>query len=382
MSAAPHKFKFRWLNKKGQPEGLRAKTGTCDGQIIDLDGMRIPIGVIDTIEVEEHNLIFIVEDGQGSHAMVAVAISGGKAQELKSLFDQYRSADWAESRRQRLADQGREAEFRAATCPECRATIDLSGLPATPQFYCRFCDSLLTDPAYGTGPKNESNFRICEGCRMYASPRQYSIGYFYFLVVVYGWTIRRVWCCPMCVKPQAWKMLAGNTPFILGIIPSIVQLTRAYSTDKLSGPFAGLHTANAKAIKGDFAGAISGYQAILQRNPNVAGIHYNLGMALGRRNELPRAAEAFELALRDCANYLPAMEMLAAVYERLGWKEKLNELQVAWEGPGTEPPPVPPRQSDVPGMPAPKQVPPQQQTPGSPFAPDYTPGQTPGDGHG
>ncbi len=363
----PQRFKFKWV-QNGEPTGFRSKQGLLDGENLHLDDITIPIGAIHSVEIRQNYMIFVVPDETGQERGLVIMLTGGSINKLKTALDHSRSGVWAESRRQELIAQGRGSEFRSAVCPNCQATVDLAGMDKTPQVYCRFCDSLLTDPAFGLGPKNEAAFRICESCQMFSAPRQYSIFYFYFLLVVYGWSSRQVWCCPMCFRPEAWKMLLGNAPFVLGVIPATVQLTRAYSSDKLGGEFSGLHKANALAIKGNFAGAIEGYQAILQRAPHSAGIHYNLGMALARRDELPRAAEAFKLALTDCANYLPAAEALSAVYHQLGWTDQLQELQQTWNGPGGAPLDDAVEPAPVEGMPAPKQLPPEGPAPGSPFA--------------
>ena len=125
-------------------------------------------------------------------------------------------------------------------------------------------------------------------------------------------------------------MLLGNFLFILGLPVAIAQLVRCYGSDVVAGPFKGLDTGNLLAKKGDPVGALRLYRGILERVPHSAGVKYNLGMALLTQGDKQRAAEAFELALVDCSNYVPAYQRLKALYLELGQAEELAELERIW----------------------------------------------------
>jgi tetratricopeptide (TPR) repeat protein len=165
---------------------------------------------------------------------------------------------------------------------------------------------------------------------MYSQPTKFTIFYFYFLLVVYGWWSKQTWRCKGCMRGEAWKMFFGNLLFVLGVPVAIVQLLRCYSGSVVGGVFRGLDAANLKARKGDVVGALTGYKAILERVPHSAGIKYNLALALLQQGDERRAAETFELALTDCVNYAPAYRVLSGLYAKLGDQARLKELQEMW----------------------------------------------------
>jgi tetratricopeptide (TPR) repeat protein len=108
----------------------------------------------------------------------------------------------------------------------------------------------------------------------------------------------------------------------------------------VGGAFTGLDRANLRARAGDLRGALEGYRRILERVPHSAGLKYNLGLALLKQGDTARAAETFQLALEDCANYGPAYQALTGCYQQLGETARLAELKALWEEPddggGTE----------------------------------------------
>lgn len=166
---------------------------------------------------------------------------------------------------------------------------------------------------------------------MFSRPKRFTVFYFYFLIAVYGWHSRTTWRCPTCMRPDAWKMLLGNLPFVVGVPVAAVQIARSYSGDVGGGPFAGLDAGNRAARAGRFPAAIEKYRGILERHGHAAGVKYNLGLSLLKQGDKRRAAETFRLALEDCANYGPAYQRLRSLYEELGEREKLAALKAMWE---------------------------------------------------
>ena len=190
----------------------------------------------------------------------------------------------------------------------------------------RYTRSLNSPKPRSTNP-NIDCVNIVECIRDLASSLSFI---FIFLFVVYGFWTKESMRCPACMRGTAWKMFAINLLFVLGTIPSIYQLIRAYASDKVGGVFSGLHTANLKATKRDYSAATKIYQSILERVPVAAGIHYNLGLALVQNQEWERASAAFELSLDDCSNYRYAAGGLTHCYETLGRKEELSSIQKLW----------------------------------------------------
>lgn len=327
---SPLGFKFRYLNEQGQETGFFRKNGSFNGEDLQLDDVEIPVAAIIHVEVRENRMAITVMTEDGSPTGVAIGVSGVATADLQKVINASRSATWAEHHQQKLIEEGRGHEFRVEECPICRATIILSGMPPSPQLYCNFCESLVTVESPQLAPADETGYKLCDECGMFSKPRKYTIFYFYFLLVVYGFSQRTVWRCPGCMRSEAWKMLLGNLLFVIGIIPSIIQLIRSYG-GSVSGPFAGLDDANIRARKGRVAEALKGYEGIMERVPYCAGVKYNIGLGLLQQNDYERASQTFELALDDCANYAPAYGALVHCYESLGEDAKLADLRHQWD---------------------------------------------------
>lgn len=328
----PLAFKFHLLNDQGRQTSFFRKRGLFDGETLWLDGVPIPAAGMLQTAVRENRMaiLFVTVDGDIAHVALNPT-SQQTADELKRRLDIARSGTWAQMHREGLVQRGRGDAYRDARCPRCTATVILTDMPPSPQLYCPFCDSLITTDAVAGPIPGEEKLRLCEECGMYSQPRKFTIFYFYFLLVVYGWWNQTTWRCPGCMRREAWKMFFGNLLFLLGVPAALAQLIRCYSGTIVGGAFRGLDAANLKARKGDIRGALAGYRSILERVPHSAGIKYNLALALLQQGDESRAAEALELALADCSNYVPAYQQLKAVYTRLGAAERLQELTAMWE---------------------------------------------------
>lgn len=325
----PFEFKFKWLNDQGQETGFRSKRGQFDGEMLVLDDVTIPALAIAQVQTRERIMVILVVDGDGNPIQAAFGANPGDLARLKAALDASRSSAWARHHREQLQKEGRGHAYRDEDCPNCGATVVLSDMPRTPQLYCPYCDTLMTaDPAHDP-PPGERDLRICGECQMFSRPQKYTVLYIWFVLVAYGWHSYPTWRCPACMRGTAWKMFFGNLLFLIGTPVALVQLARTYG-GSIRGPFAGLDRANLKARSGDALGALEGYRAILERIPCSAGLKYNLGLALLQQKDKPRAAEAFRVALNDCANYAPAYQQLAACWQELGETEKLAELNRMW----------------------------------------------------
>lgn len=330
---APLKFKFHWLNEKGQQTSVFAKKGEFDGELLTLEKTTLPAAVIVQSVVRDNRMVLAVMTGDEAEPVVTLVIQPSTkkiADELKSELDLARSRVWAEHHRRMLESKGLGHTYRDEECPNCTATLILTDMEPSPQVYCHFCDSLCTCDADSGVRKVERTLRLCEECGMYSSPRKFTIFYFYFLLVIYGFWSKPTWRCPACMRGDAWKMFFGNLPFVIGVPVAVTQLFRSYGGGVLGGDFKGLDTANIRARKGDISGALPLYRSILERVPHSAGVKYNLGLALLTQGDRRRAAETFELALEDCSNYAPAYNQLQNLYKSLGESEKLRELQRVW----------------------------------------------------
>ncbi len=320
-------FKFKFLNEQGQEQGFFSKKGRFDGEVLYLDTSGIPVAAIVHLDNRENRVVLVVAQKQGEPATLMFAVNSGNTLELKAAVGKARSAIWAAAHKEQLNAKGRGHEFNAVDCPHCAATIDLTGHRKSPQVNCSFCNCIsnLSSPK-----KEETTYGLCDECGMYSKPRRFTIFYFYFLLVVYGWSSRSTYRCPACMRGDAWKMLFGNLIFVLGVPVAIVQLIRAYGGADLSAMYRGLDSANIKARKGNLEGAIGEYRKILEQHPHAAGIKYNIGLAFTNQNQLDAAAKTLEAALNDCCNYRPAASLLAHCYEKLGREQQLANLKLEW----------------------------------------------------
>ncbi len=329
-------FKYQVVNDAGQLTSWLAKKGSFDGESIHLDGESFPATSIVMTMLIKKVFVFSVEDTELGARTLSLVMHSGNTQLLRAEVDRIRSAAQVSKAEIAWRSDRQSGAFRKELCPNCSATLNLSSFDATPQIYCDYCDTVYTVPKQPETPANESEYRLCEHCGMYSRPRKFTEFYFYFLFVVYGWWTNDSMRCPACMRGTAWRMLAINFLFVLGILPSVYQLVRAYASDKVSGAFSGLHAANLKATKRNYSAATKIYQSILERVPFAAGIHYNLGLALVQNKEWERASAAFELSLDDCSNYRYAAGGLMHCYETLGRTEELFAMQKQWGNTATE----------------------------------------------
>ena len=330
-SLEPLEFKFQFQDESGNNTSFLRKKGRYDDGELTLDDATIPAAAILECQLLEERIILTMPDGEGGTVSSLIGMPGkSQAADLKKRIDAARSRTWADSYKETLENEGRGAAYREVQCPRCEATVVLSDMPETPQVYCNFCSSLSTDDQ--TPPQREDKHSLCDECGMYSQPSKFTVFYFYFLLVVYGWRSRSKFCCKACMRKDAWKMLFGNLPFILGVPVALTQLVRAYSGGRaVEGAFAGLNAANVAARKENWDKATEGYRRVLEEVGVSAGVKYNLGAALRKAGRDEQAARAFELSLKDCANYTPAYAHLRELLPAIGESDRLAELAKQWD---------------------------------------------------
>lgn len=327
----PLTFKFQFTNNEGQPTSMFSKKGNFDGSVLTLDKRAIPAETILSVERRENRMAVstIISPTEAESLLLSVG-SKSVAKQLKEALDVVRSRHWAEKHRQELTQNGRGGAYRDAECGQCGAVIVLSDMPVTPQVFCPFCDTLATVNATDDVPPNETEFRICDSCHLFSKPQKFTVMYIWFVIVAYGWWTQEKWCCRGCMRGEAWKMFLGNLLFLIGLPFAVVQLVRSYSGAMVGGAFRGLDSGNVRAVRGDVAGALAHYRAILERVPHSAGVKFNLGQGLLKQGQHEHAAKSFEAALQDCANYGPAFGQLRQLYVHLGETQKLKALEFQW----------------------------------------------------
>ena len=193
-------FKFKWIDAAGDEEGFLRKKGSFDGQTLKLDDAELPAEAIISLETHGNRLTLSIHTGESEPTVCAFAVSGVASKRLKGIIDVARSASWAKLEREELEQKGEGHLYREATCQHCTAVITLSRMEDTPQLYCSFCDTLTTVKNPSSAPLGGKSLRICDECGMFSKPAKFTIFYFYFLLVIYGFRQSTNWSCPGCMR--------------------------------------------------------------------------------------------------------------------------------------------------------------------------------------
>ena len=332
-------FKFKYVNEHGNEEGFFAKKGRFTEEALTLDRREIPLPAITKAMRRFDRLILqILVGDQGKTQLVCVAVKGKALVPLLESINRITSMFWAGARREALEKEGRGAEFRFEECPYCHSMIDLSDFEPTVESYCRFCETIVKSD--GSALPKQQDLNTCDQCGYYATPREFGTFYFYFLLVVYGYSYGKKYLCGACCRGEAWKMFFANFLFVLGLPFAVIQLFRVYLRDRNfgGGTYNGLDAANLQASKGKAQAALEAYDRLIRDNGDTAGLRYNRGLALAQANQLEPAAGEFEQAFGLCSNYLPALEPLAHCYGATGQEDKLKALERDWGGEDEAPP--------------------------------------------
>ena len=323
-------FKYRWLDEEGNAVGFFRKSGSFDGDVLQLDDTRIPADAILDLRIRQAKTYFWLRSDSEPAVKFGLMVLGNRFNEIHHSLNRILRHRVSQEERARLARKGDARAFRMQECHQCQAAVVLSGLPVTPQVYCEVCDSLSTIAGSASQVAFERHYRVCGECQMYSHPRKFTTFYLYFLFVIYGFWNKTIFCCPACMRGKAWKMLMVNTLGLVGLPFAMVQLYRAYSRRSVKGPLRGLDDANILASKGKIDQALKGYDQLLDAQPVNAGLKYNVGIGLLQKAELEHAQRMFELSLEDCSNYGPSVYGLMATLEAQGKEQELQSLRRFW----------------------------------------------------
>lgn len=308
-------FKFKFV-RNGQARGLRQKKATLSAQALVLDGEAIPLeDIVDTGTRDKRIVLALAPAADlgektrkellDGHSL-ALEVYKIEAKELEKHIDRYASVIAAERNRQRLeaADQG--DLFRAVACPRCGATIDLSEMDVTPSIYCRFCETVMTKNLEVV--TDGDTYGVCSECSMFDRIRGYTMFYFYFLLVVYGFQYQRRHMCDACAQKAARRALLVNLIFILGVPTAIHNYFKARRGR--DPRFAELAKANALARQGKYVEADKIYGRLMVEYAHHPGILMDQGIGHLYGNDVPGAVDLFNQSLRAASNYAPTWQLL------------------------------------------------------------------------
>jgi hypothetical protein len=297
-------FKFHFL-ADGKVTSVRTKKGRLDDATLTLDAEVIPLAEIVDLLVRDNRMLVTAHKREP----LTLQVYKVKARDLEQQIARRSSALRAEQNKRELEKAGEGSKFRAVICPVCAATINLSGLDRSSYVHCRYCESLLDRDSQVV--HRGDRYRVCDECAMFDRVKGYTEFYFYFLVVVYGFSSKRRHVCDRCAGRIFIKTLLINLIFILGIIPSIVIKIRSLIGREQA--FKKLPAANALAIKGRYAQADPMYLELMQAHPAHPGLLLNQAVGHLNGRDTDQGVALLRQSLRSCANYRPALQLVAAL---------------------------------------------------------------------
>ncbi len=311
-------FKFKYI-KDHKLQGLFAQKGFANEEAITLGKERLIYEDITDSTTRDNRLILAISPTASlsqkvskyliNKAALVLEIYQVKALELERFIDRISSKKQAEITKQKLIEAGEGHLFYAVSCPECEATNDLSRLNQTSYTYCRFCETIFQEHQHLI--TKGAKYRTCDECYMFDRVQGYTEFYFYFLLIVYGYSYKRRYLCDNCANKVFWKTLVTNFLFIVGIIPAIwIKIKSLMSRDS---DFQELPKANALAKQGKYQEADVIYSRLYNRYPNHPGLLMNEGLGHLFGNDLVGGMQRFQRSLRSCSNYSPTIKLIQKI---------------------------------------------------------------------
>lgn len=307
-------FKFKFV-QNGSTKGFFASKGAATADGLKLDKHTLPYECVTDSTNRDSRLILQIDRANPKfpnaltqdlwESSLVLDISGGAAEKLEREIDRHSSKIEAERHKQALEQAGRGREFRVVECPCCAATVDLSEYPTTPYIYCRFCEAVFDKSL--RQQKDAQSYRRCDECGFYDRVQGYGEFYFYFLIILYGFSHKRRHLCDDCGASLANKLLALNALFLLGVPNAIVCAIRARAGKDAT--LSTLSKANHLAKNNKLSQADKLYEQALNFFPNHPGIRYNQAQAYLFSNQGSTCIKHLKLALEACPNYLPAQAL-------------------------------------------------------------------------
>ncbi len=307
-------FKFRFVRNQSTV-GLLAKKATATDRELILD--KEPIDYTDILDStcrdQRIALSIAPETTLGENTrkalradqILVLEVSQGRTNDLERQIDRASSAIQTEQHRQELINAGKADHFHSIQCSNCQAAIDLSDFNRTSYVYCRYCESIIKSSGEVLTPGD--SYRICDECGMFDRVRGYTHFNFYFLLVVYGFSYRRVHVCDNCAVHIAKRALLRNLIFILGVPSAIYMWIKAITGRDPS--LRALAKANALARKGKFEEADEIYVQFSGPYPEHPALLRNRSLGHLYGNNINAAASLLSRSLKSCNNYLPSLQL-------------------------------------------------------------------------
>lgn len=324
MSKLPSQlnFIFRYINESGKTKGWLTVPGSVNEKEIVLKKQLLKYDAILESHCRDRRLILTIDPRKVNNPKISKHLIGenslvleihkAQAKKLKLFIDRVRSRQMAKKHRAKLTFQGDSREFRSVTCPECGSTIDLSLLNKTTYVYCQFCETVF--------PEQEKRkilgvkYRLCDECNWFDRVQGYTEFYFYFLLLIYGFSWKRRYLCDSCVNQVFWKMLLINFIFILGIVPAIWMKIKSLIGRDMN--LKELAKANNLYKNGQYPQANIIYSRLYKHYPKHPGLLLNQSFGNLYRDDMQLAQSLLENSLANCSNYTPAIRVLNSLQEQ------------------------------------------------------------------
>ncbi|PKK88650.1 MAG: hypothetical protein CVV64_17830 [Candidatus Wallbacteria bacterium HGW-Wallbacteria-1] len=317
------KFKFNFIDANGNTRFFLTKHGKLNDKSLELHEWNIDLSHIADTATRDNRLIIQLgrefrpapglQDYLLDGCALVAEIYGADARELEKNIDRVSSKTDAAKVQAALEQEGRGDQFKVCKCSNCKATVNISELPESEFIYCRYCESVLT--LAGKVVTNGDQYRLCEECGMFSRVQNYTEFYFYFLLVVYGYSYKKRFMCDNCAGSMFWKMLLYNFLFIIGIIPTMAVLYK--SLVGRDSALAELGKANTLAAKGRFTEADQKFRNLRGKLSSHPGILYNMSMGHFRGNDGTFGGKLLLESMKSCSNFLPTMELIQRIQKSL-----------------------------------------------------------------
>ncbi|CAM2005305.1 tetratricopeptide repeat protein [Acanthopleuribacter pedis] len=319
-------FKFKFLDSDGNEDSFLSKAGALSPEGLVLGEENLPVEAVQRATLHNRRFILMELYGGGEgRTHVGLSVTKGAAADLVKALNALASARQAKNHRAQLEEAGKGALFRFARCPHCRATVNLSEVPAGEQTACGYCDRLFS-PEH-RAPDGEGDFCLCDQCGYYGRVFPRTVFYFYFLFVLWGYQSEEWSACSTCMRKKAGWMVLANLLFLIGLPNALYQYFRSVRAIEFDrSDFMGLEKANGLVKSDKLDEAVAYYQRLTRSLPLAAGVYYNQGRAMMEKGQAQAAVEPLETALTQCGNFYPAYHLLAECYETLGQDQKRAEL--------------------------------------------------------
>jgi hypothetical protein len=309
-------FKYQPVNNEGQPTGFLSKKGSVGKKSLQLNDCKIEYENISEVTSRDKKIIITLESSKGLSKAVKkglhegrfliLAISKMTTTALEKKLNSLSSGARIIKLKEQLASEGRIHEFKSINCPCCKSEVNLTGFDSSRYVYCNFCESIFSE--HGKQITDGHVHKSCEECGMFDEIKSYTEFYFYFLLVIYGYSYQKRYVCKTCANGIFWKTFFANVIFILGIIPSLsVKLKLMRNKEpKLKS----LSKAVKMSLKGNYQAAKMHYQDIYRSLPEHPGVLFNesLGHMIGGDSQ--GAMDKIDKSLTSCSNYMPALMFL------------------------------------------------------------------------